>query len=117
MPSLGTGHRIQGVAKSPPHMLLAKGRGPQVAAKRLGHQNFGVFSVAGKNKHLPQSSLQKVFQVVGPQGLEPWTPGLKVRCSNQLSYGPNLHPKAGRCCESINVSRILSWMVIYLTEA
>ena len=26
--------------------------------------------------------------MVGPQGLEPWTKGLRVPCSNQLSYSP-----------------------------
>ncbi|SVC57863.1 uncharacterized protein METZ01_LOCUS310717 [marine metagenome] len=26
--------------------------------------------------------------MVGPGGLEPPTPALSVRCSNQLSYGP-----------------------------
>ena len=26
------------------------------------------------------------FYMVEAQGLEPWTLGLKVRCSNQLSY-------------------------------
>ena len=30
----------------------------------------------------------RAFSLVGPLGLEPRTPGLKVRCSNQLSYGP-----------------------------
>ncbi len=29
-------------------------------------------------------------KVVGPGGLEPPTPALSTRCSNQLSYGPNL---------------------------
>ena len=28
-------------------------------------------------------------KVVGPGGLEPPTPALSTRCSNQLSYGPN----------------------------
>ena len=28
--------------------------------------------------------------MVGPGGLEPPTPALSTRCSNQLSYGPNL---------------------------
>ena len=28
-------------------------------------------------------------EVVGPQGFEPWTLGLKVRCSARLSYRPN----------------------------
>lgn len=28
--------------------------------------------------------------VEGPMGLEPMTPCLKGRCSNQLSYGPGL---------------------------
>ena len=27
--------------------------------------------------------------MVGPGGLEPPTPALSTRCSNQLSYGPN----------------------------
>ena len=29
-------------------------------------------------------------EVVGPQGFEPWTLGLKVRCSARLSYRPTL---------------------------
>ena len=29
-----------------------------------------------------------LFRQMGPLGLEPRTNGLKVRCSNQLSYGP-----------------------------
>ena len=28
--------------------------------------------------------------MVGPGGLEPPTPALSTRCSNQLSYGPNV---------------------------
>ena len=31
-----------------------------------------------------------VQEVVGPQGFEPWTLGLKVRCSARLSYRPTL---------------------------
>ena len=30
------------------------------------------------------------WNVVGPQGFEPWTLGLKVRCSARLSYRPTL---------------------------
>ena len=30
--------------------------------------------------------------MVGAQGFEPWTLGLKVRCSNQLSYTPIMVP-------------------------
>ena len=33
------------------------------------------------------------FHMVGAQGFEPWTPGLKVRCSSQLSYTPILVPR------------------------
>ena len=29
-------------------------------------------------------------RMVGPGGLEPPTPALSTRCSNQLSYGPNV---------------------------
>ncbi len=29
-----------------------------------------------------------MVEVVGPGGLEPPTPALSTRCSNQLSYGP-----------------------------
>ena len=31
---------------------------------------------------------KKTSEVVGPGGLEPPTPALSTRCSNQLSYGP-----------------------------
>ena len=31
-----------------------------------------------------------LISLVGPQGFEPWTLGLKVRCSARLSYRPTL---------------------------
>ena len=34
--------------------------------------------------------------MVGPGGLEPPTPALSTRCSNQLSYGPGKIGGAGR---------------------
>jgi hypothetical protein len=36
------------------------------------------------------------FQVVDPAGLEPATPALSRRCSNQLSYGSEV-PSVGGC--------------------
>ena len=36
--------------------------------------------------------LSKHYQMVGPGGLEPPTPALSRRCSNQLSYGPKICP-------------------------
>ena len=40
---------------------------------------------------LPQGNAptkRECFSLEGPMGLEPMTPCLKGRCSNQLSYGP-----------------------------
>lgn len=43
---------------------------------------------------------------VGPLGLEPRTNGLKVRCSNQLSYGPTeILQAAGRPATMRRVKR------------
>ena len=44
---------------------------------------------------------------MGPLGLEPRTNGLKVRCSNQLSYGPTAmvppgSPRATGPCRAAN---------------
>ena len=36
---------------------------------------------------------RRFFILVGREGLEPSTNGLKVRCSNQLSYRPQAKPK------------------------
>ncbi len=33
----------------------------------------------------PSAGRERGFGNVSPQGLEPWTPSLKVRCSSQLS--------------------------------
>ena len=41
--------------------------------------------ITSKKKRLPEG---KRFFLEGPVGLEPTTPCLKGRCSNQLSYGP-----------------------------
>ena len=44
------------------------------------------YSSSQTKRDRPDSS---IFRYVNPNGLEPLTPSLKVRCSNQLSYGFN----------------------------
>jgi hypothetical protein len=51
-------------------------------------------------------SIQSVFFMEGPVGLEPTTRGLKGRCSNQLSYGP--------AC--INTGNLTPYIICFLAE-
>lgn len=54
-----------------------------------------------RNKKPLQTSGSAGLSRVGPVGLEPTTPGLRVRCSGQLSYGPRWNFSHGRrLCQS-----------------
>lgn len=52
------------------------------------------FTVAFPSRLTPRSSFPRALKMVGLIGLEPMTPALSRRCSNQLSYRPFLRALA-----------------------
>ncbi len=85
------------------HILEAKGESfprctfqpPRAAIFDRRQHPATIRKMRGKTKPLPRKTWFLSGAVntctnvnVGPLGLEPRTNGLKVRCSNQLSYGP-----------------------------
>ena len=51
--------------------------------------------------------------MVGPAGLEPATPALSTRCSNQLSYGPCKKEKNGGARRIRTVDILLAKQALY----
>ena len=45
--------------------------------------------------------------MVGLIRLELMTPALSTRCSNQLSYRPNLHYQRTTCCEFLPIKQLV----------